>query len=67
MNNIVFFPFFDGTLPEITYSLMLKIVSGTVFIIFALMYFLGEKSKRTDRIYLTVMFAALLVNFFCNR
>lgn len=42
MNNIVFFPFFDGTLPEITYSLMLKIVSGTVFIIFALMYFLGE-------------------------
>ena len=65
MNNITFFPIFIGEPQEITAALMASI-SGIIFVIFALMYFLGEKSRKTDRIYLTVMLAALVVNFFCN-
>lgn len=67
MNNITFFPIFIGEPQEITAALMGSIISGIIFIIFALMYLLGERSRRTDRIYLTVMFAALAVNFFCTR
>lgn len=66
MNNITFFPIFIGEPQEITGALMASIISGIIFVIFALMYFLGEKSRKTDRIYLTVMLAALVVNFFCN-
>ena len=48
MNNITFFPIFIGEPQEITAALMASIISGIIFVIFALMYFWAKsRAKQT--------------------